>query len=151
MKTYIKIVDIDTLFSDDRFNHLVNEYIDEAKSELFPATKPSLAQYKEIEKSTNFIVFGVYDEDDTLFGFATLLIVPLLHHATNQGIIESIFIEKVARRCGTAKKLIREIETVSIANDCSILTMSGLIGSIETKARYLGFTPTQTVCSKKLI
>lgn len=91
-------------------NHsaLISEYADECAIAGMPRPNPSKQIYEQLEQAGMIHCFGAY-KDESMIGFATLLVSMLPHYSRVTAITESLFVASKHRNSMAGIKLINTV------------------------------------------
>ena len=107
---------------------LFDEYSAECSIPELAPINPQPYLYEAMERSGGLQCFGVY-EDETLVGFAAVLIYVLPHYGKKIATTESIFIAEKQRHYGLGRELLFYIEKYAKEHGCSVFLYTAPAGS----------------------
>lgn len=105
------------------FRSILDEYSEESALEGLPTPAPKLEQYRLIESSGSFHMYGAFDEG-MLVGFVALLVPVIPHYGVSIAVAESLFAAKSHRKRGVGLKLIRAAERHAKDAKCPAIMFS---------------------------
>lgn len=121
------------------FRSLLEEYSEESSIAGLPDPAPKMDQYRMIESSDTFHLFGAFDAG-ILVGFAALLIPVIPHYGVSIAVAESLFAAKSHRKRGVGLKLIRAAERHAKSSGCPAILFSapskGKLAEVLPKMKY---------------
>jgi GNAT superfamily N-acetyltransferase len=146
--TEVKRITFAELTASAEWDGLVSEYADECQIAGLPRCKHDSSTYYLLENS-GAINFAAAFVEDTLVGFATLLVTQLPHYSRIVAIVESIFVAKQHRGSGAGMMLIREMELLAKDNKAiGILVSAPKGGRLNGLMPNIGYTHTNEVFFK---
>ena len=143
--------DIIELFNSPNMLTLYKEYSKESKNTLTPEIDPCEEMYVGMENLGMLDFVGAYD-GDKLVGFIVALTTTMAHYSLAATTVESFFVIEKYRKYGTAKRLLKEIESIAKEKGAVNVFMSSPIHSaLHLAARAMGYTNTHIIHTKKLV
>lgn len=130
---------------------LFRAYSDECSIPEIGTPKPQAKTYEMLEASGALHTFGLYD-DETLVGFAAVLISVLPHYGQKVATLESIFIAPDHRSKDAGKTLMLCVEQFADVQGCAAILYTAPAGSrLETLLSHSSdYRHTNTVFCRRL-
>jgi GNAT superfamily N-acetyltransferase len=138
------------LTSHGNFPDLVREYAAESKAAGLPPIDDKLAQYRLIDGSGFFHVYGA-SVGEGLIGFIAFLLPVLPHYGVTIAVAESFFVAQESRKGGAGLKLLRAAEDHARAAGSPALMVSAPTGGrLAEILPRLGYRETNRVFLRDL-
>ena len=130
---------------------LIAEYSAECSIAEIGPINPQKAIYAALEANRAMQCFGAF-KDDTLTGFATVLVSVNPHYGRKLAVIESLFVTAENRRSDAGTELLAAVESYARGTECAgILYSAPAGGSLERLLqRRAQYTLTNTVFFRSL-
>ncbi|WP_340152012.1 GNAT family N-acetyltransferase [uncultured Sneathiella sp.] len=141
----IRCITFDEAYSHPDFADLLAGYGDECAINGLPAPDCQPEQYKALELTGAFHVFGAFS-GDRMIGFLGLLISVIPHYGAMVATTESFFVDPDKRQSGAGIKLLRIAEAV--AKDLGavgLLVSAPFGGKLADVMEKVGYTETNRV------
>lgn len=146
--TEVRRITFAELTASAEWDGLVSEYADECQIAGLPRFKYDSSTYYLLENS-GAMKFAASFVEDTLVGFATMIVTQLPHYSRIVAIVESIFVAKQHRSSGAGMMLIREMESLAKDNEAiGILVSAPKGGRLNGLMPNIGYTHTNEVFFK---
>lgn len=146
--TEVKRITFAELTASAGCDDLVSEYADECQIAGLPRFKYDSSTYYLLENS-GAMIFAAAFVEDTLVGFATMIVTQLPHYSRIVAIVESIFVTKKHRGSGAGMMLIREMELLAKDNEAiGILISAPKGGRLNALMPNIGYAHTNEVFFK---
>ena len=148
--TEVRRITFAELTASDQWDGLVSEYADECQIAGLPRFKYDSSTYYLLENS-GAMIFAAAFVEDTLVGFATMIVTQLPHYSRIVAIVESIFVAKQHRSSGAGMMLIREMEAIAKDNEAiGILVSAPKGGRLNALMPNIGYAHTNEVFFKSM-
>ena len=146
--TEVRRITFAELTASAEWDGLVSEYADECQIAGLPRFKYDSSTYYLLENS-GAMIFAAAFVEDTLVGFATMIVTQLPHYSRIVAIVESIFVAKQHRSSGAGMMLIRKMESIAKDNEAiGILVSAPKGGRLNALMPNIGYTHTNEVFFK---
>ena len=146
--TEVRRITFAELTASDQWDGLVSEYADECQIAGLPRFKYDSSTYYLLENS-GAMIFAAAFVENTLVGFATMIVTQLPHYSRIVAIVESIFVAKQHRSSGAGMMLIREMESLAKDNEAiGILVSAPKGGRLNALMPKIGYMHTNEVFFK---
>ena len=134
----------------DNFKVMLEEYGRESGISGLPEPLARMETYRALEKSGMMTCFGVFYED-TLVGFATVLVSDMPHYSQPVATTESFFVMAEHRGTGAGMSLLREVEAYAASRGAAgILVSSPSQGALVDILPRKGYSESNRVFFKGL-
>jgi len=148
--TEVRRITFAELTASDQWDGLVSEYADECQIAGLPRFKYDSSTYYLLENS-GAMIFAAAFVENTLVGFATMIVTQLPHYSRIVAIVESIFVAKQHRSSGAGMMLIREMESLAKDNEAiGILVSAPKGGRLNALMPNIGYAHTNEVFFKSM-
>ncbi|MDR1351526.1 MAG: GNAT family N-acetyltransferase [Zoogloeaceae bacterium] len=130
---------------------LIDAYADECALAGLPRPAPDRDLYDDMNTFGALRVFGAF-RDDTIIGFAVLLVSPNLHYGILLATMESLFVAKGQRSTGAGLMLLRQAEQAARDAGAQAFLVCAPVGSSLEKilTQSTSFRETNRVFCKGL-
>jgi len=146
--TEVRRITFAELTASAEWDGLVSEYADECQIAGLPRFKYDSSTYYLLENS-GAMIFAAAFVEDTLVGFATMIVTQLPHYSRIVAIVESIFVAKQHRSSGAGMMLIRKMESIAKDNEAiGILVSAPKGGRLNALMPNIGYMHTNEVFFK---
>lgn len=125
----VKRVTISQLAESEEMPRLEREYTEECAHELFKTGEIDWDTYLRMENAGLLAVFGVYDHDARLQGFAVLVRSKSLHKGIKTCILETVFVSKAERKFGLGGILLERCRRCAKTLGAKVLIVNAPTGS----------------------
>lgn len=129
--------------------NLLAEYAAECSIPELGQIAPQREMYRTMEAAGTLHTFGIY-RDDTLVGFATLILYVLPHYGRKVAATESIFVTRTYRSSGVGARLLRFIDEYATERGCVAVLYTAPTGSQFDKLLTLKHRRSNSVYIKGL-
>lgn len=125
----VKKVSVNQIACSPEIERLEKEYTEECAHEFFREGRIDWDTYRQMENLGLLTVFGVYDPDRRLQGFAAVVKSKSLHKGITTCILETVFVSQCLRPTGMGGLLLLRCKREAKAMGAKVLIVNAPVGS----------------------
>ena len=148
----IKTISPDEFWSYPEVHELIEGYTAECHISGLPPVNPDVQMYRALHQMGAMKVLASFS-DDTIIGFAVVMISPVAHYSARLAVMESVYVDKKHRHGGTGGRLIKAAEAEALEAGATGLFVSAPSGGVLEAAmngNKIGYAHSNSVYFKKL-